>query len=190
MRFRPRLKIYKSSTGNNTFNPETFEARSYNHWLYVMKHKGHIIFNDYNYSVTTNKHQGETRRLMRNELNLNMDKVIYVNQRESLSSGIMFKPFLDAIALATIRLNSKGKSGDYKASQKMIIETNTMQIKQLKKLGFKPETTLKECLERQQKNETYRLERARLKSQAARAKKQALLTQYKDVMKSTDAVTI
>lgn len=75
MKYRPRLKIYKSSTGKNTFNPQTNQAHSYDWWLYVtpfkMKHGGEILlFNNHNYSMTTNGHQSETSSLLEYELKL------------------------------------------------------------------------------------------------------------------------
>lgn len=65
VKYMKRANIYKNSTGSFTFNPETFEARSYNWWVFVAKVEGKVIFNNYRYSVSTSRHQ----RLMKNLLN-------------------------------------------------------------------------------------------------------------------------
>jgi hypothetical protein len=62
--YRPRLKIYKNSTGNVTFDPKTMEAYSYN-WIFVKKIKGKVVFNDYNYSPTTSGHQIAVKAVLR-----------------------------------------------------------------------------------------------------------------------------
>lgn len=60
-----RANIYTNSTGTNTFNPETFEAHSYRWWLYVKKFGDRVIFNNYSYSKSTSKHQGDMWKLLR-----------------------------------------------------------------------------------------------------------------------------
>lgn len=41
-----------------TFNKETLEARSYEHWLFLKNVDGiGLVFNDYQYSNTTRRHQ-------------------------------------------------------------------------------------------------------------------------------------
>lgn len=65
MPFQSRNKVFKGSNGKNTFNPLTFEARSYDHWCYVMKIKGKVVFNWYKYSNTTTGHQYEMSRLLK-----------------------------------------------------------------------------------------------------------------------------
>lgn len=76
MHWQSRNEIFKDR--NVSFNPKTFEAYSYDWWCFVKQIKGQIVFNDYGYSMTTNKHQGTVRRLLQ-ELGVNMDKVIFVN---------------------------------------------------------------------------------------------------------------
>lgn len=79
MKFYSRLGIYKNSTGNNVYNPDTQNATSYGWWLYSTIYKGKLIFNNTHYSPTTCKHQGDTLRL----LDYNTDLTLY-NTRESL----------------------------------------------------------------------------------------------------------
>ena len=74
MKYFKTLGIYKNSTGSNTFNPETKEARSYNHWQYTRVHDGKLIFNNYSYSNSTSKHQGETWRLLNYKADLTLNR--------------------------------------------------------------------------------------------------------------------
>lgn len=58
MRYYPRLGIYKSPTGNNTFDGH--EARSYNWYVYaVVALNGTVYRTAQRYSVTTSKHESE-----------------------------------------------------------------------------------------------------------------------------------
>ena len=64
MKHMKRTNTYKAS--NVTFDPETMEAYSYGWWRFVERTPGgQILFNDYNYSNSTCKHQIKVRRLMR-----------------------------------------------------------------------------------------------------------------------------
>lgn len=62
-----RTGIYKAS--NVTFDPNTMTAQSYAWWDFVKVINGKLVFNDYNYSPTTNRHQRKVRALLR-ELNV------------------------------------------------------------------------------------------------------------------------
>lgn len=75
IKYYERKNIYKNSNGTNTFNPETCEALSYGWWVYVKRINGKVVFNNHSYSVTTSKHQGEMRRLLR-ELDIEIDLFI------------------------------------------------------------------------------------------------------------------
>jgi hypothetical protein len=72
LKFKKKIGIYSSSTGNCTFNPMTIEAHSYRWWKFVSKIEGKLVFNDYRYSNTTSKHQWQVRKLL-NELGLKID---------------------------------------------------------------------------------------------------------------------
>lgn len=63
MKYMSRAGIYKAS--NVTFNPETMQAVSYGWWRFVDCINGKLVFNRYNYSATTLKHQSKTRALLR-----------------------------------------------------------------------------------------------------------------------------
>ena len=64
MKYMKRANIYKNHNGSNKFNPETFEAHSYDWWCYVKDFSGVKVFNDYRYSNTTAKHQNNMRSLL------------------------------------------------------------------------------------------------------------------------------
>lgn len=57
-----RANIYKAS--NVTFNPENFQAYSYDWWRFTDYINGRIVFNTYTYSSSTIKHQSKVRSLL------------------------------------------------------------------------------------------------------------------------------
>jgi len=193
MKYRPRLKIYKGNNGKNTFNPDTFVAKSYDWWVYVRKINGQIIFNDYNYSVTTNQHQWSMKSLLK-ELGYNLNKdVIFVDQRASLTDGIDLEPLYSSLILNEIRL---AKSGQTKATKNDLIKS----IKKLKseiktirridknaKFSAKQKRDLKTLLET---IENERLESAREKAREYRAKRKVLEATYRNEANSTKAISI
>jgi len=79
MKFSKKRNQYEAS--NVTFSQANCEAYSYNWWKFVTVIDGLVIFNNYNYSPSTNKHQAKVRRLM-SELGIKIDLV--VSTRESL----------------------------------------------------------------------------------------------------------
>jgi vacuolar-type H+-ATPase subunit I/STV1 len=82
MKFFKRTQTYKAS--NVEFNPKTLTATSYNWWHFVSVVNGYIVFNNYNYSSSTCKHQIKVRRLLET-LGIKIDVV--VSTRESLAKG-------------------------------------------------------------------------------------------------------
>ncbi len=65
MKFMKRAGIFKAS--NVTFNPETCQAYSYNWWRFVDIVNGKVIFNNYNYSPSTCKHQSKVRSVLESQ---------------------------------------------------------------------------------------------------------------------------
>src|SRR6266700_3622119 len=53
--YYPKLKVWKAS--NVAYCPETETATSYDWWVFVKRINGKLIFNNYSYSNTTNRHQ-------------------------------------------------------------------------------------------------------------------------------------
>lgn len=64
LKFFKRLNIYKNSTKTVSFDPVTLEAWSYN-WKFASKIDGVLVFNDYNWSVTTSAHQSAVKSVLR-----------------------------------------------------------------------------------------------------------------------------
>lgn len=187
--WKPRLKVYRSSP-KNTFEPESFEARSYGHWCYMTKIKGQIVFNDYSYSMTTNKHQWEMKSFMRETLKINMKKVIFVDQRQSLTHGIFLDSIYEKQALAEIRFKAKGRRAQFYKDQKEIIAKCISETKKLKRIGAKSEMSLIAHRKAAKVEELDRLSRQRVKAQAAKVKRLALVTEHKADFESLDAVAV
>lgn len=188
MEFKSRLKVWQGSNRKNVFNPETFEGTSYGWWIYVKKIKGQVVFNDYSYSVTTNKHQGEMKHFLRTELKVK--NLIFVDQRESLSSGIFLDSYYETLALAEFRLKLPNRRAAFYADQKSIIDNCKKQIAILKKLGAKSKLTLVNHRVNAKETETRRLESQREKSKAARAARLAVVNEFKSQYESTAAVEV
>lgn len=73
MKLFTRLNVYKSS--NVIFNPETEIATSYDWWVFVARINGKLVFNNYNYSNSTCKHQSKVRSLL-SKLGIEIDLFI------------------------------------------------------------------------------------------------------------------
>lgn len=82
MKFMKRAQIYKAS--GVEFNPTSFEATSYDWWHFVRLINGKVVFNSYNYSQTTCKHQQKVRSLL-NKLGIEID--IELKTRRSLNNS-------------------------------------------------------------------------------------------------------
>ena len=73
---------YENSTKTNVVTlGKGLSAVSYNWWTYLKVVDGHIVFNQYKYSLTTQKHQRECLRLLESR-GIKIDR--FVNQVESL----------------------------------------------------------------------------------------------------------
>lgn len=77
MKFFKRSKEYRAS--NVSYSPATGKAYSYGWWLFVDRIDGLTVFNDYNYSNTTIRHQYKAKRLLE-ELGVNIDLTIKAPQ--------------------------------------------------------------------------------------------------------------
>lgn len=70
MKYYPRLKVYKNSSGTNYYNPETNEAHSYGHWCYFRIINGIKLMNNSFYSSSTCKHQRDLRGILTYDLEI------------------------------------------------------------------------------------------------------------------------
>lgn len=73
MKFYSRAGLYKAS--NVTFDPTTCVALSYNWWIFVRRIDKTVIFNDYRYSATTQRHQRKVQELL-SRLGITIDLII------------------------------------------------------------------------------------------------------------------
>ena len=73
MKYFSRLNTYKAS--NVEFNPETQEATSYGWWTFFKVINGTAVFNAYNYSNSTCKHQQKVRALL-SDLGIKIDLIV------------------------------------------------------------------------------------------------------------------
>lgn len=188
MEWKPRLKIFQGSNRKNTFNPETFEGRSFGWWCYVLKVKGKVIFNDYSYSVTTSAHQNEMKAFLRSQMKVK--NIIFVNQRESLSNGIYLDHFYETLALAEIRSKSPNRRDDFYKTQKTIIAQTRKTIALLKKLGAKEVISLAQYRDVAKDLEMKRLQDQRERSKISRVKHKEITVKFKAEYESLDAITI
>lgn len=94
--FKPFKRSVKQSNffqrSKCTFNSDDVQAYSYGWWKFVDKIGDNVIFNDYNYSNTTRRHQWDTRSLMY-KLGINID--IEVECRLGLQSIAAFTTAVD-----------------------------------------------------------------------------------------------
>lgn len=63
MKYYKTLNLYKAS--NVTFDPSKCKAVSYGWWEFVSDIGGVIVFNNYHYSISTQRHQRKVRGVMR-----------------------------------------------------------------------------------------------------------------------------
>jgi hypothetical protein len=66
---------YVGCSGNARFYVDDIVATSYGWWKFVNKINGKVVFNEYNYSLTTSKHQREVKELL-NTLKIKVDIVV------------------------------------------------------------------------------------------------------------------
>ena len=135
IKFYPRLKIFKNSTGNVTFDPKKVEALSYNWWVFVKKIKGKVVFNDYRYSNTTSAHQYLVRTVLK-DLGIKID--VEVSIADSLSEeGLNHaqKTILSSIAENQVHLENPKRKKANDDGFKGANESLWSDFKVLKSLG-------------------------------------------------------
>ena len=151
MKYYKRLKEYKASNVSLTIEPK-LKAYSYGWWLFVVRYKGLVIFNNTTYSSSTSRHQRKVRRVL-DDLNIKIDIQLNNTRRsfgksygfyapeppsdgdyvkaaikdEIIRIGLINKNLADLIQKPRTR-----KSTNKKRAQQ--IEENKNQIKKLKKV--------------------------------------------------------
>lgn len=99
MKYMQRDKLFKGA--NVDFDPATYRAHSYGWWRFVDMFDGLVVFNNYAYSVTTQRHQRKVRDIMRT-LGVKID--LEIDTPKSLKEGIL------AIESAELRLRARVES--------------------------------------------------------------------------------
>lgn len=192
LKWRPRLKIYTGGK-NNTFDPETFEAVSYNWWTYVSKIGGKVVFNAYPYSSSTQSHQRNMRALLKH-LKIKIDVEVYMRQSlssfwsESLPSQYeeMFQIEIDAPRARKDGVWVSCHSKHYKTRTEAI-DAIRESIKTCRKLGAKMTRESIKALKQKVKARTEsRLESARAERAEIKARQKELKPQLNDL----DAISL
>lgn len=172
--YQTKNKLFKHK--NNYFDPVAFKAVSYNWWTYVMKIKGKVVFNDHNYSMTTCKHQGEMRTLLR-QLGIKID--LYVNMHQSLENfeTQALRPLYELMFQLEIETARKGSKPETNKVRKAKIKTLIKNIAMARKLGakFSPKQ-VKELQNSMVASEAARVEKMRNENQATREARKAART--------------
>ena len=132
--WKPRKKIFEDGARKVSFDPETFEAKSYGWWIFVRRIGGKIVFNNHRYSATTAKHQSQVRGLLQ-ELKIKVD--LFVDFRsgldrfESEASQSIYREIV-RLQIAIARKGSKPKANEVRRKQIVRLERDLKLAKQLK----------------------------------------------------------
>jgi hypothetical protein len=137
MKYFKRANVYKNTTGTNHFNPETFQAYSYDWWCCVKRFGGLKVFNTYRYSKTTAKHQSKAKHLLIS-LGENVDSYIRIECPKGLQS---IEGLNSGIELYRLRIkeleeliNKKGTRKAKNEERKELINEYTLKIKIIEQL--------------------------------------------------------
>lgn len=178
MPFQSRNEIFKGSNGKNKFDPAVFEARSYDHWCYVKKIKGKVVFNWYKYSNTTTGHQYEMNRLLEE---LGIKVYLKVNMGNSLShfTTDALKPMYRAMFELEIALKRPNSKPETNKARRASIASLKSDIRKARALGAVFSKNDIDALRQSVLNEeTERLERLK----AERAARAELLKARRDIV--------
>lgn len=115
----------KLKSSNFEFDLNSTTATSYDWWIFVTKENGKVIFNNYNYSVTTRKHQNKAWKILeyKADLTLQFTNVSLNNLHEALN---------DEIKLTNDEINNLFRQIAKKGSRK---DTNEKRMERIKKLN-------------------------------------------------------
>lgn len=186
-KYRPRLKIYQDGK-NNEFDQVSFSATSYRHWLYCTKIKGKVVFNNYNYSQTTNAHQSNMKDLLK-QLGIKID--IQVSMHDSLSNFNHY--ILETIYKEMFQIEIDGKTAKrldvYSVCLQKTFETRALAIEALKahvkvckKLGASiSKDAIKRIKDRLTRQKEQHLSNNREKSRVKAELKKSLIPSFKSL---------
>lgn len=186
-KFRQRLDLYQDGK-NNEFNLKSFKATSYNHWLYCTKIKGKVVFNDYNYSVTTNAHQRNLKDLFK-ELGIKID--LMVSMRDNLhhfDTQVLKNVYTEMFQIEIDGLTAR-KRNVYSIclqesfdTRESAIEALKVHVKACKKLGASiSKAEIKSIKDRVVSNKDQALKSSREKSRVKAELKKSLIPSLKNL---------
>lgn len=131
--FRPRLKVFKGCSGKVTFNPLTGDAYSFGWWRFVKVIDGRVVFNNYDYSVTTRGHQWQIQDLL-GELGIEID--FTVNMSYSLTDELFYSTALEYFYEEIYKAQNKlTRANSHKGYYVKVIEKCKSDIKRLRQVG-------------------------------------------------------
>lgn len=128
MVYKKRDKVYRSA--NVEFNPETMEGTSYGWWHFVRKINGLVVFNNYQYSNTTRRHQNKMRSLLA-KLNIKIDLIVSTPMSFG-QSGNEINALEDAIRCNNIELKIIENSLNNPRRKKALDDDRKGQIQRIK----------------------------------------------------------
>jgi len=126
--------MWKNSTGSNWIDISSCLAYSYNWWRYLDKIKGKVVFNNYQYSTTTARHQGECRQMLYyHRINIDLEVSIH-NGLQNFKRDAIPSIYWEILDLEYL-INKKGtrKSTNIERAEKIIMLKE--RIKLCRKLG-------------------------------------------------------
>lgn len=133
MKYLKRMDIYKGS--NVTFDLNLMEARSYDHWVFVAKIDEKIIFNNYAYSSTTQRHQSKVRSLLDN-LGIQVDICVETSKSLNEDWKIDCIDHADHYIKQLKIMESKGRKGTQASDNRLLdIDKYKCMIRDVKQLG-------------------------------------------------------
>lgn len=133
LKYGIRADTYKSS--NVIYYCETEKAYSYAWWCFVKRINGVLVFNNYGYSPSTNKHQSKVRSLL-NSLGLDyfvLSTDLSLNESDALPSAIARLMSENVKLLALIEKKGTRKTTNKDRAEQ--IESNKREIKLIQKLN-------------------------------------------------------
>ena len=130
IKYYERLNIYKTS--NVEFDPETEIATSYGWWIFVKRINKQLVFNNYQYSSSTSKHQCKVSLLI-DQLGIKIDLFIECPQGlNNLDSSVAY--YKSKIQELTDLINKKGTKKAKNTERKAEIKHLKAMIKTVTKL--------------------------------------------------------
>ena len=185
IKFYPKLKIYKNSTGNVTFDPATITADSYNWWTFVKVIKGKVVFNNYYYSSSTSAHQSLVKDVMK-ELGIKVD--VYVNQSGSLGHAPEVKFLYERLFKGQIH-NANPKTRNKYSKQDF--DEIKAQIKKVKALGATFSKNEQKAFKFElEQSEVRRLERLKVEREENKVKREESKKAIKDAIQSGEVFSL